>query len=80
METPKNKCNQNNNRTMTKTQFLEHHGNKKLKEVTGTLHIYLKQESIDRHFELDNFIMTNNTMKAKEAIPKIEYLLEFEKE
>lgn len=79
METPKNKCNQNNN-TMTKKQFLEHHGNKRLKEISGILHIYLSYECVEKHHELENQIMIHESMKVKDALPKIENLLEFEQE
>jgi hypothetical protein len=65
---------------MTKKQFLEHHGNKRLKEIAGILHIYLSYECVEKHQELENHIMINETMKVKDALSKIEHLLEFEQE
>jgi len=78
METPKNKCNKNHSNIMTKQQFLETHGNKKMKEISGILHIYLSYESIEKHQELENQLAIYESVKVKDALSKIEHLLEFE--
>jgi hypothetical protein len=65
---------------MTKEKFIKTYGNKRLKDVAGMLHIYLIQETIDKHYELDSYIMFNDTMKVKDAIPDMEHLIEFESE
>jgi hypothetical protein len=65
---------------MTKKQFLEHHGNKKLKDISGILHIYLSYECVEKHQELENQIMLYESMKVKDILSKIENLLEFEQE
>jgi hypothetical protein len=80
METHKNKCNKNNSGRMTRKQFLEQHGNKRLKDVAGILHIYLPYDTIDKHYELENQIMIHDTMKVKDGLSKIEHLLEFDKQ
>jgi hypothetical protein len=65
---------------MTKKQFLTQHGDKKVKDVAGILHIYIPYTTIEKHYDLENHIMVNNNMKVKDVFSKFENLLEFEKE
>jgi hypothetical protein len=65
---------------MTRKQFLEQHGEKKIKDVAGILHIYLPYDTIEKHYELENQVMLHNSMKVKEVISKIDHLLDFDKE
>lgn len=65
---------------MTKKQFLENHGEKRLKDISGILHIYLTYDSFEKHNELESQIIIHGSTKVKDALPKIEHLLEFEQE
>lgn len=65
---------------MTRDQFLKQYGNKRVKDVAGILHIYLAYESVERHYELENMIMLNDTSKVRDALPLFDNILEFENE
>lgn len=65
---------------MTRKQFLAQYGNKRMKDVAGILHIYLAYESVDKHYELENQIMLNDSAKVKDTLHILDNLLEFESE
>jgi len=69
------KCHQCNK--MNKETFLKNHGNKKLLDIAGILHNYIKISSLTNHKELDKIIGKHQYEKLVDSIDKFEHLLEF---
>lgn len=80
METPKNKCNQNNSTIMTKEKFIKHYAETKVKDISGILHNYLISSSMESHISLEKKIAQYGILKVKDTISNFDDILEFEED
>lgn len=63
---------------MTREQFIKKHGDTKTKMLAGILHIYLTDDHLESHYDLENQIILHGDKKIKDSIIYLDDLLEFE--
>ena len=57
--------------------FINTYGNKKIKDIIGILHNYLKDDRYESHIELESLCIIHKTDKLINVFHKIETLLSF---
>jgi len=63
---------------MTREKFIKHYGESKTKDVSGILHNYLIDGSIEKHTMLEHKIKQYATIKIKDSLINLDEILEFE--
>lgn len=63
---------------MTREQFIQAYGEKRIKDVSGILHNYIIDTRLERYNELERQIKMYSNEKVKDSIIYLDSLLEFE--